>query len=138
MLKTILSGGQTGAEQAAWRAARAFGVPTGPARPRGVDQMSTDDVKANVRDADATLWFGATTGTGARATVAACLALDRPCLPIDPGAAFEPSQIATWIAAHHVRTLFVTGSPESDEPGIGDWVERLLRQVLQQLGREPA
>jgi hypothetical protein len=138
MLKIILSGSQTGAEQAAWRAARAFGIPTGLARPRGVDQTPTGDVKANVRDADAALWFGATTGTGARATVAACLALDRPCLPIDPGASFEPSQIAAWIEAQHVHTLFVTGSPEYEEPGIGDRVERLLRQVLQQLGFEPA
>jgi hypothetical protein len=35
MLEKILSGGQTGADQAAWRAARSFGLPTGGWMPLG-------------------------------------------------------------------------------------------------------
>ena len=34
MLEKIISGGQTGADQAAWRAAKAFGVPTGGWMPK--------------------------------------------------------------------------------------------------------
>jgi hypothetical protein len=34
--------------------------------------------------------------------------------------------------------LNVAGNRESDEPGIGDRVERFLGQVLQQLGHELA
>jgi hypothetical protein len=35
MLDRIISGGQTGADQAGWRAARACGVPTGGFMPLG-------------------------------------------------------------------------------------------------------
>ena len=35
MLERVISGGQTGADQAGWRAARAFGIPTGGAMPKG-------------------------------------------------------------------------------------------------------
>ena len=35
VLDRIISGGQTGADQAGWRAARACGIPTGGAMPKG-------------------------------------------------------------------------------------------------------
>jgi hypothetical protein len=154
MLDKIISGGQTGADQAGWRAAKASGVATGGAMPKGFQtedgprpgfaelygaaEMPTDSYPArteqNVRDSDATLWFGDTTTSGAQATVGACQRFGKPCLPIDPGAAFEPSHVAAWVAENRVKTLNVAGNRESDEPGIGDRVERFLGQVLQQLG----
>jgi hypothetical protein len=158
MLEKIISGGQTGADQAAWRAARAYGVPAGGWMPRGfltedgprpefaesygAAEMPTDSAAArteqNVHDSDATLWFGETTTSGAQATVGACQRFGKPCLPIDPGASFEPSHVATWILENQVRTLNVAGNREGDESGIGDRVEQFLGQVLQQLGHERA
>jgi hypothetical protein len=35
MLERIITGGQTGADQAGWRVAQAFGIRTGGGRPRG-------------------------------------------------------------------------------------------------------
>jgi hypothetical protein len=35
MLERVISGGQTGADQAAWPAAKAAGIPTGGAMPKG-------------------------------------------------------------------------------------------------------
>jgi hypothetical protein len=154
MLDQIISGGQTGADQAAWRAARAFGVPTGGWMPQGfltedgprpefveryaAAEMPTDSYPArteqNVRDSDATVWFGVTTTSGAHATVGACQRLGKPCLPVDPDASFEPSHVATWIAENRVRTLNVAGNRESEETGIGERVERFVGQVLQELG----
>jgi hypothetical protein len=154
MLDKIISGGQTGADQAAWRAAKAYGVPTGGWMPQGFQtedgphpefaelfgaaEMPTDRYPArtaqNVRDSDGTLWFGETTTSGARETVGACHRLGKPCLPVDPGAAFEPSHVATWIAENQIKTLNVAGNRESEEPGIGDRVERFVGEVLQQLG----
>jgi hypothetical protein len=154
MLEKIISGGQTGADQAGWRSARAFGVPTGGWMPQGfltedgprpefveryaAAEMPTDSYPArteqNVRDSDATVWFGVTTTAGAQATVGACHRLGKPCLPVYPGASFEPSHVATWIAENEIRTLNVAGNRESDESGIGDRVERFLAQVLQLLG----
>jgi hypothetical protein len=150
----IISGGQTGADQAAWRVARSFGIATGGwmppgfqtddgPRPEFADQygateMPEDDDPAgterNVRDSDATLWFGETTTTGAQATVGACLRSGKPCLPVYPGVSFEPAHVANWIAENRIRTLNVAGNREGEEPGIGKRVERFLGAVLVQLG----
>ena len=72
--------------------------------------------------------------SGAQATVGACQRFGKPCMPVYPGASFEPSHVATWIAENEIRTLNVAGNRESDESGIGDRVERFLAQVLQLLG----
>jgi Circularly permutated YpsA SLOG family len=154
MLEKIISGGQTGADQAAWRAARLFGIPTGGwmaggfltedgPRPEfalwyGATESpaeSRDDrTEQNVRDSDATLWFGETTTAGAQATVGACQQFGKPCMPVSPDAEFEPAQVATWIAENEVRTLNVAGNREAEEPEIGKQVEHFLGAVLQQLG----
>jgi hypothetical protein len=158
MLDKIISGGQTGADQAGWRAAKAFGVPTGGWMPQGfltedgprpefveryaAAEMPTDSYPArteqNVRDSDATLWFGETTTAGAQTTVVACHQFDKPLMLVYPGAEFEPAHVSTWIAENKVRTLNVAGNREGEESGIGDRVERFLGQVLQQLGLERA
>jgi hypothetical protein len=158
MLERIISGGESGANQAAWRAARAFGVASGGwmhkgfltddgCRPEFAEQFAAADLptdaeparaEQNVWNSDATLWFGATTTSVAHATVQACQKFARPCLPVYPEAAFEPSHVATWIVENRVRTLNVAGNCENDEPGIGDHVEQFLGEVLRQLGHERA
>jgi hypothetical protein len=158
MLDKIVSGGQTGADQAGWRAAAAFGVSTagwmsrgfrtedGP-RPEfaeryGATELPTDDdlarIERNVQDSDATLWLGDTTTADAQATVGACHRLGRPCLPVYPSATFQPAHVATWITENRIGTLNVAGNREADEPGIGERVERFLEEVLQQLGLQRA
>jgi hypothetical protein len=158
MLDKIITGGQTGADRAGWRAAKAFGVSTGGWMPKG---FLTEDgphpefaeryaaaelptvseaarTEQNVQDSDATLWFGETTTSGAQATVGVCHRLGKPCMPVYPGASFEPSHVSTWITENKTRTLNVAGNREAEESGIGDRVERFLGQVLQQLGHERA
>jgi hypothetical protein len=150
MLDKIISGGQTGADRAGWRAATAFGVATGGWMPKGfltedgprpefaerygaAELPSDSDLtrtEQNVQDTDATLWFGATTTADAQATVGACHRFGKPCLPVYPGAAFEPSHVATWITENRIRMLNVAGNREAEEPGIGDRVEQFLGQVL--------
>jgi Circularly permutated YpsA SLOG family len=156
MLDKIISGGQTGADQAGWRAATAFGVRTGGwmpkgfltddgpcpefARRHGAAEMPTDEdldrIERNVQDSDATLWLGDTTTGDAQATVEACHQFGRACLPVYPSANFKPSHVAKWISENQIRTLNVTGNREIDEPGIGDRVERFLVKVLQELGHQ--
>jgi nucleotide-binding universal stress UspA family protein len=156
ILEKIISGGQTGADQAGWRAAKALGISTGGWMPKGfltedgpraelakqygAVEMPSENLVArteqNVEQADATLWFGETTTSGAHATVGACQRGGKPCMPIDPAARFEPAHVAAWLTANHVRTLNVAGNRESDEPGIGNRVELFLREVFRQLGHE--
>jgi hypothetical protein len=154
MLEKIVSGGESGADQAGWRAAKAFGVAAGGwmrkgfltddgRRPEFAEQFAaaelpTDSEPArteqNVQDSDGTISFGQTTTPRAHATVAACLKLGKPYMPVYPGASFQPSHIAAWIAENAVRTLHVTGSRENEEPGIAEQVECFVGEVLQQLG----
>jgi hypothetical protein len=156
MLNKIVTGGQTGADQAAWRAAKLFSVPTAGWMPRGfltedgprpefaqafgAAELPTETAAArterNVRDSDGTLWFGETTSAGAHDTIAACRKFMKPCLPVWPSAAFEPSHVAAWIVESKISVLNVAGNRESVEPGIGDRVERFLGQVLEQLSRQ--
>lgn len=144
MLDKIISGRQSGAEQAALRVASAFGIAQDGEMPMGVptgDETYDDGasrIERCVRDSDATLWFGETTTANAQATVRASQRFSRPCMPVYPGASFEPSHIVAWIEHNAVKTLYVTGIPEDEEPGIGGRVERFLTQVLQQLGHEPS
>ena len=126
------------------RSSRGFLTEDGPgidsARQFAAAELVTDTdstpTEHNVRDSDATLWFGETTTAAAQATVAACQRLGKPCMPVYPAASFAPSQVATWVLENNIKTLNVAGNCESEEPGIGDKVERFLENVLQQLGHK--
>jgi hypothetical protein len=154
MLDRIISGGQSGADQAAWRAAQVFDIPTGGWMARGFPtedgphpwfaecygavEMPLDSdltgTERNVQDSDATLWFGETTTAAAQATVGACHRFGKPCMPVYPSATFQPGHVATWITENQVRTLNVAGNSEREEVGIGEQVESFLGQVLRLLG----
>jgi len=156
MLDKLVTGGQTGADQAAWRAAAAFSVACGGWMPSGfltedgchpefaerfgAAEMPTDSyserTEQNVKECDGTLWFGETPTLGARTTVEACYRLGKPCLPVSPSASFEPLHVATWIMENKIRILNVAGNREGEEPGIGDRVETFVGQVLEQLGHK--
>jgi hypothetical protein len=154
MLEKIISGGQTGADQAAWRTAKACGIATAGWMPKGflteegnrpefatlygAREMPTaaypPRTRQNAQDSDATLWFGHTDTSGARTTIDACHQLGRAYMLVVPGQAIHPSQVAAWIGEFPIRILNVAGNRESKAPGIGQSVERFLTQLLHQLG----
>jgi len=82
----------------------------------GAAELPTDSVldrtEQNVLAADATLWFGVTTTLGAQETVGACQRFAKPCMPVYPGASFEPWHVAAWIAENKIGTLNVAGNRE--------------------------
>jgi Circularly permutated YpsA SLOG family len=155
MLDRVISGGQTGADQAALRAARSVGIPTGGWAPLG---WLTEDgpapwlagfglvecpepgyparSRANVRDSDATLWFGSIDSRGFVTTHDAALVLMRPFLIVYRGAT-RPSQVRGWLAKANVRVLYVAWNRESVSPGIGERVERFLVGVFRRAKQEP-
>jgi hypothetical protein len=61
MLEKIISGGQTGADQAAWRVAKAYGVTTGGWMPNGGFAV-TDFVFGFQADSRLASWFPADSG----------------------------------------------------------------------------
>jgi hypothetical protein len=92
VLERVVSGGQAGADQAGWRAARASGIATGARMPEsflteagprpefaemfGAVEMPgggyPERTRANARDSDATAWFGDPDSPGSRPTLRAC------------------------------------------------------------------
>lgn len=162
MIERVVTGGQTGVDQAAWRAARALGIATGGWVPRGYltedgpqpeeladfgarehESTSWDArTEANVRDSDATLLFQSeTSGPGVALTRAIARRLRRPCLRIDPDRiddcpCAEVERVAQWITTRRVRILNVAGDRESVAPGIGPRAERYLNEVLRRALRD--
>lgn len=152
-LKVIISGGQTGADRAAWDAAIEAGYDIGGYVPKGrlsedgpislnypnVIETSSDDpakrTELNITKADGTLIFthGDPRG-GTRLTVDLARAQGKPALNIDLTAA-PPTKIAQsvseWLRNNKITVLNVAGPRASEDPGIYDAVYSVLSEVLQ-------
>jgi hypothetical protein len=156
MLAKVISGGQTGVDQAALRAALACGLARGgwcpPGResesgpipvdlplaeaPRDLSSDAPDVPRSlrtewNVRDSDATLVLrpAAACGEGdpgTEWTLRCAAGLGRPVLVADPESPDAAERISRWIEVLRLRTLNVAGPAESKRPGIGALAERVL------------
>jgi hypothetical protein len=159
MLSKVISGGQTGVDQAALRAARVCGIERGGWCPPGrrseagpipVDLPLTEtpqerspaapDVPRslrtewNVRDSDATLVLRpaspAAVDAGTEWALRCAARLGRAVLVCDPAEPDAPARIARWIRDRGIRTLHVAGPAESTAPGIGNAAERVLADAF--------
>ena len=154
MLAKIISGGQTGADQAALDAAINLGIPHGGWIPKGrlteagplpgkynLTEMPTKDyikrTKQNVLDSDGTVIFshGDLEG-GSKRTADLATALCKPFLLIDLNKTL-PSEsgevLAAWIKAHNISVLNVAGSRASKDPEIYDRVRIVMQIALEAL-----
>lgn len=154
----VLSGGQTGSDAGALRAAAAAGVRTGGHAPKG---FLTEDGPApwlgrlfglielgtpayrertlvNVRNADAVLWYGHPGSPGGKLTLGEAFRRKLPECVADP-ARLPVAFVAEWLGGllHRggggeggVFSLLVAGNRESKAPGIGVAVEKHLGEVL--------
>jgi hypothetical protein len=150
----IISGGQTGADQAALDAALEEGIPHGGWISKGrlteagplpdkynLTEMPTKDylklMKMNVLDSDATVIFshGDLSG-GSKCTADFATELCKPFLHIDLNNTL-PSEsgevLAAWIKAHDISVLNVTGSRASKDPQIYDRVRIVMQVALEAL-----
>lgn len=152
MINRVISGGQTGADQAGWKAAKFAGIPTGGWMPLG---YLTEDgprpefaelygakefpsrsyparTRKNVEDSHVTLWFGDPMSRGGEQTSGACAELMRHFVDVGE---MTPSQIVFHIEMHpEWQVVNIAGNRESSSPGIGDRVERFLWSVFRRLG----
>ncbi len=155
-LQRIISGGQTGADQAGLYTATRFGIPTGGWAPhnwwtsRGQERHLLRDVYhleehagdfhdrtfANVRDSDATLRLALDFQTpGESCTMRAIKTFRKPWLDIDLVRPKPASEIAGWLAALNLRVLNVAGNRERPErPGTFHAACLVLRGVLEACG----
>jgi Circularly permutated YpsA SLOG family len=147
----VISGGQTGADQAGLRAARGAGIPTGGFASLG---WETEDgpapwladfglvecpeagyparTIANILGSDATLWFDSTDSPGGRLTVGTVRKHGKSSLVITPDV--NPSEVVESLQGNPwIRVLNIAGNRESKSPGIGERVEAFLVEVFRQL-----
>jgi len=151
MIKKIISGGQTGADQAALDIAIKLGIPYGGWLPKGrktekgplpdkyllqelPDSSYSKRTEKNVIDSDGTLIMshGKLTG-GSELTREIAKENDRPCLNIDLNKtiAFKAAeQIKSWIETHKIEVLNIAGPRESNDPKIYKAVGDILETVL--------
>lgn len=153
MIRTVVTGGQTGVEQAAWAAARRAGIATAGYMPRGflteegpnprvgalygAIEFPFDDarrIRANLRRADGLFWFGDPDAPEALDTFAACREQSKPFLTIDPG--LTPlAEVVSWLRIFETATLVVAGIRGSRAPALGTRAETFLDRAFFSLRR---
>jgi len=160
----IVTGGQTGVDQAALFAARVCSVQTGGcAYQRDGKEYVTEEGEAewlqtyglepvgkyndqygyNVYKTDATLVFGISTG-GSNLVRVLCRMAQKPIRHISwfPHYGFSetPEEVAKWLTMMNVKQVCVAGNRESKNPGIGEAVYEWLVscfEEIQRLDRRP-
>lgn len=146
-LSKIISGGQTGADQAALDAAIFLGIPHGGWLPRGrktekgrlpgryqLKELESakyrDRTRENILGSDGTLIISnAPLSGGSALTEALTIRYDRPCLHINLSLveqALAVAMICKWINENRVRVLNVAGPRASGDPEIYRKVFALL------------
>jgi hypothetical protein len=160
MIGKIISGGQTGVDQAALRAAQACGIPTGGWAPKGwrtedgpalwladfglqehASADYPDRTRANVGDASLTLILISRESELARGTALTLrVAQASRSHGIDhyvsvmsqPGAVERCRDALKWFTDAGDSVVNVAGPRESESPGIGERAEQFLREVFEQ------
>lgn len=151
-LEKIISGGQTGVDIAALKAAKICNIYTGGWMPRGFrtdegnkpsyakeyGMMAVSDreyptrTRMNIRSSCATLQIAANfKSRGEKLTAAIVEELKKPTLPVRVDINTEPQEhesekIAEWIMSEKIKILNVAGNSESTCPGIEAWSFKLL------------
>lgn len=159
MIAKVISGGQTGADQAGLKAAKELGIPTGGWAPKhyytekgfeewlkneyGLKEHSSplyrERTIANVKECDALFWFGSSYTPGGKLTIGQCIAREPPvpfCVVIS-GREFTPKQAADWLYTELIegeeeleKVLMIAGNRESTNLGIGKLTYRFLIETF--------
>jgi len=156
----IISGGQTGVDQAALHAAIDLNIPHGGWCPPGracesgiipdiynmqeTPAERSDDAPDiprsqrtlwNVRDADGTLILllnnEQAEDRGTVWTIQAAKNLNKPFQLVDLSKEADPEKINKWIRRHRIRVLNVGGPSEKSAPGIANATYQFIRIVLE-------
>ena len=147
-IREIVSGGQTGVDQAALQVAIELSMSHGGWCPRGrrcetglipSQYQLTEShswnyrvrTEQNVVDSDATLIFFRQTLSGGTAyTLRLALKHARPLLKVDLAQAPDAAAVRAWAQQHQVRRLNVAGPRQSTAPGIYEQAHEFLQAVF--------
>ena len=161
MLELVMSGGQTGADQAGLRIAKQFGIPTGGwmpldwqtgAGPRpDFEQLYgmkclhhggyKERTEANVRLSNGTIRFAADFNSmGEKCTLNAINDNNKPYMDIDINNPLStPIVVATWIRKNNIKKLNIAGNTQPAKPNakafkITEFTEQFLTELFTELG----
>ncbi len=152
-LKKIISGGQTGADQAGLKAAKAKGYLTGGWLPKGCltlegprfDLIQEYEMKEclvagyaarterNIQDSDGTIRFATNwKSAGEKCTLRNLKWHKKSYFDIDIGkiTTIPSTDMLEWLALHEIKTLNIAGNSEETSPGIHDLVYHYLCSAL--------
>lgn len=150
MLTKVISGGQTGADQAGLRAAKDCGLQTGGWLPSGCETMDGPRpdllveygmqehtkgyavrTEANVRDSDGTVRFAKTfKSPGEICTIKAIRWFGKPHFDVDIANPPNQKELLDWIAYNKIVVLNVAGNTEQTAPGIDQFVYEYLTKAF--------
>lgn len=160
-LRKIISGGQTGADQAALYAASYLGLETGGTMPKRFRTETGDrpdlarlfDMKEhtsweypprteqNIIDSDGTLIFGKSTSSGSRLTIKLCKKHNKPYVYYDWTRGKEidadvKAALVSWLEMKNINVLNVAGNRESSNPGIFKACKEFLIESLKNASKK--
>lgn len=161
MLELVMSGGQTGADQAGLRIAKQFGIPTGGWMPSdwqteagscpefqqlyGMKCLHAGGYKerteANVRLSDGTIRFAADFNSmGEKCTLNAINDNNKPYMDIDINKPVGNAiVVAAWIRKNNIKKLNIAGNKQPTKPNakafkITEFTEQFLTELFTELG----
>ena len=155
MIRKIISGGQTGVDQAALEVAIKLNIPHGGWCPKGriaengtiprkylvVETESSDysvRTKLNIRDSDGTLVLLPSSTkkitNGTMLTIQEAKEKKRPLLIIDLSRNPDIESMTKWIRTNNIEALNIAGPRESQSPGINKlsvlFLEKAIASIL--------
>ena len=151
MIEKLVSGGQTGVDQAALAAAIRCGLPHGGWCPKGriaengiipsrYSLVETDDsgystrTKLNIRDSDGTLIVVPDSlkniSDGTILTMQEAKGKEKPYFIVQLSSAPSIDRITTWLAENNIKVLNVAGPRESKSPGCYNLTLSFLEHVF--------
>lgn len=151
MIKKVISGGQTGADQGGLSAACVMHIETGGWAPKGFrteeglcpllgtryglqehpSSQYQDRTFANVKDSDGTIRFATDfTSPGERCTFKAIQEYGKPYLDIYVLKPPSHDEVLGWIKDNNIKVLNVAGNRESTSPGLQEFVAKYLLKVF--------
>lgn len=156
-MKKIISGGQTGSDQAGLSAAEACDLETGGWIPKGfktekgfqpelgelynLEEHESDHYAprtfTNARDSDGTIRIAANFNSpGEKMTLKAIQQYDKPYIDVSMSNPRPISEVVAWLQENKIETLNVAGNRESSAPGITAFAEEYLIMVIKEIKNE--